>query len=347
MCAVGHGAPSMRTLSIVQVGGGIWGRSWAELVHRAKGFRLAALADASAGVREWASSELGVPTFHGLERALDGVEADAVLLVSPPETHRPLSEEALARGLHVLSEKPLALTLADARALAATAERTGLQVMVAQNYRFRRQARALAAIVATGKLGRLHGIRITCRRDLRNGWISSHGWRAEMAYPYIFEMAIHHVDLLRMITGREVVRVDALAWRAPDSPFRMEPNLHALLTLADGTPVAYEGDLAASGAETSWNGEWQLGGDHARATWIGPVNQPLRGAVVVERYGARPERVELPELGALDRLGVLHELRRAVADGTPPECSAADNIKSLAVILALARSAESKSAVRL
>jgi predicted dehydrogenase len=48
-----------------------------------------------------------------------------VLLVSPPETHRPLGEEALARGLHVLSEKPLARTLADARALAATAERTG------------------------------------------------------------------------------------------------------------------------------------------------------------------------------------------------------------------------------
>jgi predicted dehydrogenase len=272
----------VRTLSIVQVGGGIWGRSWAELVHRANGFRLAALADASAAVREWASSELGVPTFPGLGQALDGVAADAVLLVSPPETHRPLGEEALARGLHVLSEKPLALTLADASALAGTAERTGLHVMVAQNYRFRRQARALAAIVATGTLGRLHGIRITCRRDLRNAWVSPRGWRAEMAHPYIFEMAIHHVDLLRMITGREVVQVDALVWKAPDSPFRMEPNLHALLTLADGTPVAYEGDFAASGAETSWNGEWQLGGDRARATWIGPVNQPLRGPVVVE-----------------------------------------------------------------
>jgi predicted dehydrogenase len=126
----------------------------------------------------------------------------------------------------------------------------------------------------------------------------------------------------------------------------MEPNVGALLVLDDGTPVAYEGDFAASGRETSWNGDWELVGDRARAAWRGGVESPLRGTVVLDRYGAPPERVELPTLPALDRLGVLHELRRAVAGGTPPECGIADNVKSLAVVLALARSTETRSPVR-
>ena len=67
-----------------------------------------------------------MPAFARLDQALGSVEADAVLLVSPPATHRPLAEEALARGLHVLSEKPFALSLEDARAIAeAGARRSG------------------------------------------------------------------------------------------------------------------------------------------------------------------------------------------------------------------------------
>ena len=335
----------MSAFSFVQVGGGNWGRGWAEIVHRARGFRLAALVDGSAEVRDWASADLAVPAFRRLEQALERVEADAVLLVSPPETHRPLAEAAMARGLHVLSEKPLALRLEDARALVELSERTGLHVMVSQNYRFRRQPRALQALVAAGALGRLRGIRITCRRDLRSSWISPHGWRAEMAHPYLLEMAIHHVDMLRMITGREIGQVDALAWKVPDSPFRMEPNVQALLVLDDGTPVAYEGDFAAAVGETSWNGDWELVGERARATWTRGVESPLRGVVVIERYGSPTEKVALPELPALDRLGVLHELRRSVLEGTQPECSAADNVESLAAILRIARSVESRSPV--
>ncbi len=331
---------------MIQVGAGLWGRSWAELVHGARGFRLAALVDDSAAAREWAAAELRVPTFRRLDQALESVDADAVLLVSPPATHRPLAEEALAAGRHVLSEKPFALSLEDARAIARAGARAKREVMVAQNYRFRRQSRGLQQLVSAGALGRLLGVRIACRRDLRDAWISPHDWRGKMAHPYLLDMAIHHVDMLRQITGREISQVDARAWKVPDSPFHHEPAVEALLTLEDGTPVAYEGTWAATTPETSWNGDWELVGEKARATWTGGVDDPLRGAVHLQRYGATRERVTLPRLAAVDRLGVLHELRRAVAEGTPPETSADDNLKSLAAILAIARSADESRAAR-
>jgi predicted dehydrogenase len=337
----------VRRLSVIQVGAGFWGRSWAEIVAGGPGTRLAALVDGAADARGWASDTLGVPVFGRLERALAAVESDAVLLVSPPATHRPLAEVALAAGRHVVVEKPLAPTLEDARALAAAAARARLHVIVSQNYRFRRQSCALQALVATRALVRLLGVRISCRRDLRNGWISPRDWRARMRHPYLFDMAIHHVDMLRQITGREIAEVDARAWRVPDSPFRHEPTVEALLTLDDGTAVAYEGTLAAAtAAETSWNGDWELVGSRARATWTGGVRDALRGTVSVERYGERAQRAALPRLASLDRLAVLHELRRAIADGDAPECAAADNLTSLAAIFALARSVEEGHPVR-
>jgi predicted dehydrogenase len=338
--------PSSRPLSVIQVGAGFWGRSWAELVHAMPGFRLAALVDAAAAVREWGTAELGVPVFAGLGRALAKTDAEAVLLVTPPDGHRALAETAFAAGRHVLCEKPLARDLGDAQAIVQAAARAGLYAMVAQNYRFRRQSRALQALVATGQLGPLLGIRIACRRDLRHAFVLRDDWRGRMAHPYLVDMAIHHVDMLRMITGREVAVVDARAWKVPDSPFRNEPTVAALLTLEGGTPVGYEGDWASPRQETSWNGDWELVGERARATWTGGVRDPFRSRVTLEYYGSPPERVALPRLPALDRLGVLHELRRAIADGTPPEASAADNVRSLAAILALARSVERGVPVR-
>jgi predicted dehydrogenase len=79
-------------LSVVQVGVGLWGQSWAELVVRARGFRLAGIVDAGAPARTWAE-KLSVPVFRRLGQALRSLAPDVVLLVSPPATHRPLAEK--------------------------------------------------------------------------------------------------------------------------------------------------------------------------------------------------------------------------------------------------------------
>lgn len=336
----------MTALRAVHVGLGLWGRSWAELVARTPGYRLVAVVESAADGRAWAEANLDVPAFRDLCRALHGTEADVVVLASPPSTHRPLSELALAEGCHVISEKPLALDLADARAIADAAAGAGRHAMVAQNYRFRRQSRALRDLVQGGALGSLLGARIVCRRDLRRAHITPRDWRGQMPHPYLLDMAIHHVDMLRMITGSEVVEVDARSWGAPDSPFRYDPSVGALLTLAGGTPVSYQGTWAEPLSETSWNGDWELVGSLGRATWSGGVDDALRGTVRFARHGEPAERVGLPPLPAVDRPAVLAELRRALAEDVAPETSVADNLRSLGTIFAIARSTEERRPVR-
>ena len=337
----------MSRLQVVHVGVGLWGRSWAELIAGAPGYRLVGVADAAAAGRAWAEQDLQVPAFRDLGRALRVTGADVVVLASPPSTHRPLAELALAEGCHVIVEKPLAHTFADAAAVAVAADRAGRHAMVSQNYRFRRQSRALRDLVTARALGALLGVRISCRRDLRARWISPRDWRGRMRHPYLLDMAIHHVDMLRMMTGAEVVEVDARSWGAPDGPFKHDPTVEALLTLADGTPVSYGGTWAEPLAETSWNGDWELVGSRGRATWSEGFDDAMRGVVRFGKHGEPARRVRLPSLRALDRLGVLAELRRSLAAGDEPECSVADNLRSLAVILALARSTEERRAVQL
>ena len=168
-----------------------------------------------------------------------------------------------------------------------------------------------ATSFAAGALGPLLGIRISCRRDLRDAWISRRDWRGRMPHPYLLDMAIHHVDMLRMITGVEVAEVDARSWGAPDGPFKHDPTVQALLTLEDGTPVSLEGTWAEPLSQTSWNGDWELVGSRGRATWSGGVGDALRGTVRFGRHREPARPLPLPALPALDRLGVLAELRRA------------------------------------
>ena len=331
--------------AVVQVGGGLWGQSWAEIVAGGRGFRLAALVDRAKAVRDWASATIGCPTFPELGAALRRVQCDAVLIVAPPRVHRPLAEEALAAGCHVAIEKPLALDLDDARGIAGAAERARRVAMVTQNYRFRRQPRALRQLVQTRALGRLLGGHVSCRRDLRLD-PAALDWRGSMPHPYLLDMAIHHVDLLRMITGRDVVEVNARSWPATSGPFRNDVSAVGLIGLEGDVEIGYEGSWMAASSWTSWNGDWELVGTSGVAEWIGGVGDALRGSVLVEGRDAPRARVPLPSLPALDRLGVLHDLRRAVTAGTPPECSIADNVKSLAAVLALARSTEERRPVR-
>lgn len=334
----------MSPFQVVQVGAGLWGADWAGLLARAQGFRLAALVDTARRKREWAAQTVGCPTFRDLAAALRAVDCDAVLIVAPPGAHRSLAEQALAAGRHVAIEKPLALNVADARAIADAASRADRVAMVTQNYRFRRQPRALAQLVRARTLGQLRGGRVTCRRDLRHQH-HVRDWRGGMTHPYVLDMAIHHLDLLRMITRREIVEVDVRSWTSPGGPFRHDASVVGLVTLAGGAALGYEGSWTAPSAQTSWNGDWELVGSAGTVAWTGGLNDALRGHVSLERRARRSEAVELPVLPALDRLGVLHELRRAARSGDEPECSARDNLSSLAAVLAMARSSEERRPV--
>jgi predicted dehydrogenase len=304
-------------------------------VAGAPGVELAAVVDPEA--RRYVET---TPGYRVLEEALARVDCDAVLVASPPGTHHVVAKAALQAGKHVLCEKPLATTLQDAFDLVETADTAERILMVSQNYRYNAPFRAVQRLVMEGELGELASIRISCRRDTRT-LFAPDDFRYSMRHPYVLDMSIHHFDLIRAATGRDVRGVYARSWRVPDSEFVHDPAVAALLDLEGGVPVLYEGDWATFGSETSWNGEWEILREAGRIIWSGSEEDRGTGEVVLERWGEEARLIEQRDLEYVEREATLQALRAAIEGGETPETVAADNVRSLAAMLGCVRSIES------
>ena len=331
-------------LRIVQCGVGSFGRSWADVVARSRVAELAAVVDPATEARARVGEALGVATYADLDTALAEAACDAVLVTTPPATHHAVATQALRAGKPVLLEKPLAATMAEARDLVGAAEAAGLVLMVSQNYRFRPHARAAQAVVQSGALGELTYVKVHFARETRT-LFGAGNFRYSMRYPLVLDMAIHHFDLLRCLTGQNAVQVYAREWPVPDSPYVYPPTVAAVMALAGGATVVYEGDWAGHGAETSWNAAWEVVGSAGRLLW-NPGDTPGE-TVWTQRWGEALQPVPLPDLALTERDATLAAFAHAVATGEPPETRAADNIHSLAMVFGCIESIERGAAVRL
>ena len=311
------------------------------MVAGAPGVDLAAAVDPDPEARGRVEA---TPGFGVLEEALAAVDCDAVLVASPPPTHHAVAKAALAAGKHVLCEKPLATSLEDAFDLVGVAERAQRILMVSQNYRYNAPFRAMQRLVMEGELGELTSMKISCRRDTRAQFVPD-DFRYSMRHPYVLDMSIHHFDLIRAATGRDVHSVYARSWRVPDSEYVHDPAVAALLNLEGGVPVIYQGDWATHEPESSWNGDWEIVGEAGRLLWSGSLEDRGAGEVVFERWGQDPHLVEQHDLEFVEREASLQALRAAIEGGESPETLAADNVKSLAAMLGCVSSIESGNTV--
>jgi predicted dehydrogenase len=310
-------------------------------VAGAPGVELAAVVDPDPEARRYVQA---TPGYGVLEEALESIACDAVLVASPPGTHHVVAKAALEAGKHVLCEKPLATTLKDAFDLVETADRAERVLMVSQNYRYNAPFRAVQRLVMEGELGELASIRISCWRDTRT-LFAPDDFRYSMRHPYVLDMSIHHFDLIRAATGRDVRGVYARSWRAPDSPFVHDTAVAAVLDLDDCVPVIYQGDWATHEPETSWNGDWEIVGEVGRILWSGSKEDRGTGEVVFEPWGHEPRLVEQRDLEFVEREATLQALSTAIKSGEPPETVATDNVRSLAAMFGCVSSIESGESV--
>lgn len=151
----------------------------AQLAHlpvlsRMRGVQVAALCDNDGPKARALADRFGVPdVFTDIEDLLGYDELDAVVVATPNHLHEPHVLSALAAGVHVLCERPLALSAKGVERILAAATRADRMVHVANNHRFRSDVQALDAFLRGGELGRLQGVRA--------GWYqprgSTEGWR--------------------------------------------------------------------------------------------------------------------------------------------------------------------------
>jgi predicted dehydrogenase len=325
-------------LRMIVVGAGAMGRAWVETLRADPRWFLAALVDTDPAALAAVGDAAGLSAerrFADVDAALDQAPADAALVVTPPEAHRAASVAALGRGLPVFSEKPLAHTLADGVAVLDAARRAGALLMVGQGRRWLPHIVAMRDAVRAGLIGELGYVTCQFRIPFRFG-----GWREAMPEVLIEDLAIHHLDSIRFITGRDGERLYARSFRPPWSWYGGNPCASVELQLTGGVAVSYFGSWVARGPRSSWDGELIVVGSEGALL--------LRDDETVWHYqGEQDEPRPLPlprvEPGGLAR--GLEIFTRALRGEAPPEPSGEDNIHSLALTSAAVASAHSGQSV--
>lgn len=333
----------MQKLRLIQCGVGGMGKAWREnATKNSPDFDVVALVDINPMALAEAGEQLNVPPerrFDDLRKAIRKVEADAVLTVTPPAVHVQHAKLAFKHGLHLLTEKPIADNLKNGKLMVKLAADAGKQLVVAQNYRFHAPMQMLRKLVEEKPVGALgHG-----NLDFYIGADFTGSFRETMQFPLLVDMAIHHLDLIRATTGRNIARVTARTFNPPWSWYQHHAGLHMLLELEDGTPFSYSGDWSALGRQTAWNGTWRLqcadGSIH--------LDRDKIAIARCEKWGKNESEspVEIPPAEQNGQARLLADFATAIRTKQPAQTSGADNLWSFAAVMAAVRSAQTHQTV--
>ncbi|WP_449408721.1 Gfo/Idh/MocA family protein [Microbacterium maritypicum] len=336
------------SVRLIHVGLGGWGGNWARnVVPNEALIEVAALVEPDERTRSAALADLGLPAtlgFASLAAALDAVESDAVLLTTPAVTHAPLAREALAAGKHVLVEKPFAATAEEAAALVTAADEAGLLIHVSQNYRYYPAPQAARDLIASNAVGEVVAINIDFRQWDNDLPVGTHP-HYRFPHPLLHDMAIHHFDLIRMVTGEEARAVFAKSSAPSFSKYDDEAAAAVIIELDSGATVSYRGSWVSRGEPTAWAGEWRIDGSDGEISFTSRLGGTEDGAgdLVEVRDVATAERRALPLAvsGLVDRAGSLHAFAHDILTGESTGHHGRDNVGSIALMEAATRSADS------
>ena len=169
------------------------------------------------------------------QAVLDDPEVEAVYVPLPNSLHRAWVERAAAAGKHVLCEKPLAPSVADAEAMAAACERARVALCEAYMTPFHPRAAALDALVASGRLGALRFARAAFTGVLDRP--DDHRWRPEMGGGALLDVGIYCLAPLLAAAGRTPARVEASATLAKSG---VDVSFAGWLDFGDGFTATIE-----------------------------------------------------------------------------------------------------------
>ncbi len=187
-------------LRVGVIGAGVMGRNHARVLRDLDGVTLTAIADTNVSAARAAAERLGVPWFESAEALLDAARPDAVTVAAPTGEHLRIALAAIARGVHLLVEKPITSTVDEADAMITAAASAGVVLGVGHVERYNPAIIELARRLARGELGRVfkvHARRLGPFPDrIRDVGV-------------VIDLATHDLDVMRYLLGAEVVRVYA------------------------------------------------------------------------------------------------------------------------------------------
>ena len=247
----------MSTLNVAIIGcGGITLQNHLPGLALCPDTRVQALCDADPATLERARQQVAAPVVTTrFEDVVGRDDVQAVIIATPNDTHVPIARAAIAAGKHVLCEKPLALSAAEAWSLAQTAERAGVRHMTAFTYRFVPAMRYLRDLVRRGDLGQPYHYR-SCR--LQDWGTRGLGWRQIKRHAgtgELGDMLSHRIDFAHLLVGpmaRLVAQLKRIHPVRGGAASELDDWVGVLADFRCGATGVLESSKLASGRNESW-----------------------------------------------------------------------------------------------
>ena len=258
-------------------------------------------------------------SFTRIEDALEAVEAEAVVVITPPDLHARQCLDAVRAGKHVLVEKPFTKLLAHAQQIVDEANERGLKVAVCQNARYAAATVTIHRLVREGTYGKP-----------AFGLMTKYGWRPGVhhsgmdVHAYLWERGIHDLDAMRYMFDAAPVRTWGHSFNPDWSPYRGGGGVYGWVEFPGGATCGYMCTFTA-----------HKGGSSFRMELEGGCLEQTSAGLTLKRPGADDEEVlTLDEVGeAADVL--LDGFSAYVLEDVEPEFSGPNNLTTVAMVEAM------------
>ncbi len=300
--------------------------------------------DAAIRLREEAGLVVAVGT--DLTAVMAATAPDLIFDVVVPDGRHDVVAAGLAHGCHVLSEKPMAASLAEAGDLVRLAAVTGRIHAVVQNRRYIGGVRRIRALVESGALGELTALHA-------DFFIGAHfgGFRDAMQNVLLLDMAIHTFDAARFMSGQDAKAVYCHETNPRGSWYAHGAAANAIFEMGNDVVFTYRGSWAAEGAKTSWESAWRLIGTRGTLLWDGADRFEAHVVAGNEGFHRPLGLLDVPEPAdpaqTHGHASVIAEFVDAVEAGRTPETNGTDNIRSLAMVFGAIESASTRQRVQI
>lgn len=330
------------TISTVKIGmlsfAHLHATSYAASLQQIPGVELVGIYDAVPTTGQTMAERFNTTYFDSAEALLDQ-ELDGVIICSENSQHRPLTELAAGRTGHILCEKPIATTLADARAMIERCAETETKLQIAFPVRFSPPVQQLKGALDAQQFGRVYGTKCTNHGTMPGGWFIDQELAGGGA---VIDHTVHVIDLLRWFWNAEVTEVYAEIG---------ESLLHPGLGIDDAGMLSFTLSNGIYGTlDTSWSRP------KSYPTW-GDVKIEVigeRGGIQVDAFDQnlsvssdKAGKMQWANWGSNMDLGLIQNFVAMIREGTEPFIAGEDGLRALEVALAAYRSAESGKPVAL
>jgi UDP-N-acetylglucosamine 3-dehydrogenase len=298
-----------RSLRVGVIGVGVMGSNHARVFAGLQGAELVGVADPDRRQADFVARTLGCAAVADVAELLD-LNIDAVTIAAPTHLHHDIALTCIARGIHVMVEKPIASSVEEGRDIIEAARRAGVTLMV-------------------GHVERFNPAVETIKEALRDEDILSIAITRVGPFPprmsnvgVVIDLAVHDIDLIRWFTDSEIVEV--------------QPQLSS--AVAEREDIALLQFRTASGVLAHINTNW-LTPFKARNVTVATrgkyIMADLLTRQVTECFGFQPDgsySMRHLSVGHAEPLrSELLAFVRAVRNGTPPAVSGEEGVASLEI----------------